>query len=69
MDPNTFKVPAMFSGCSFADTTMPDGTLLSAVGEPIVLERANVVFPSDWSDKQRGDFRAKHNLPGPEWRS
>lgn len=69
MERKDIKVPAIFSGCSFADTIMPDGSTLSAEGEPIVLERANIVFPAEWTDDQRRDFRATHNLPGPEWRS
>jgi hypothetical protein len=64
------KLPPMFKGCSFGNTTWTDGTLLTAKDEPIILnprESGNIIFPEDWSNDQRAAFRQKNNMPGPEW--
>jgi hypothetical protein len=60
-DLKNYKVPSMFENCDFADTTMPDGTLLSTDHFPIVLERGNIIFPSHWSDTERKAYRDKRS--------
>lgn len=61
-DLKNYKLPSMFTGCDFANTTMPDGTVLVAEGEPIVLDRGNIIFPSDWTTQQRANFRAENDI-------
>jgi hypothetical protein len=67
VDLNAYKVPPMFNGCDFAETTMPDGTLLTVASEPIILERGNVIFPFDWTENQRATFRRNNGVHGYSW--
>jgi hypothetical protein len=60
-DMKNYKVPAMFTGCDFGNTTMPDGTVLIAEGDPIVLERDNIIFPIDWTGGQKRAFRDRQS--------
>lgn len=60
-DLKNYKVPAMFTRCDFADTFMPDGTMLTTKDEPIVLERGNIVWPIDWTAAQRRAFRDRQS--------
>ena len=63
-------IPSAFIGCTFADTTWTDGTLLTTKGEPVVLgdrSQGNILFPVDWTKQQRADYRRENNLPGAEW--
>lgn len=60
-DLKNYKVPPMFMECDFAETIMPDGTLLTTKDEPIVLERGNIVFPIDWSADRRAAFRGSRS--------
>lgn len=56
-DLKSYKMPPMFTDCDFADTIMPDGTVLRTDGEPILLERGNIIFPTGWTRHQCESFR------------
>jgi hypothetical protein len=62
MDLKEYKVPPMFRYCDFAETIMPDGTLLVTTDEPVILNDGNVIFPIDWSDSRRDNFREANGL-------
>lgn len=61
-----YKCPPMFRYCDFANTTMPDGTVLKTDGDdPIVLNEGNVIFPAGWTNRQTEAWRRENNLQWP----
>lgn len=62
-DLKNYKIPEMFVNCDFGDTVMPDGVVLVANDEPIVLERGNIICPGDWTDERRKAFRTQIGSP------
>lgn len=64
-DLKNYKVPPMFRYCDFADTTMPDGTVLRTDGEPIALNDGNVIFPSGWTNAKTEAWRRDNKLEYP----